>query len=120
MGTKLIVSALAALALAATAQAALPGKVLARKSASGQFAVTAINADVKRPKAIYIRLIGGITNSSAIVACSRGSTISSNSYTRNKPGLYRLPIKPARADDCSIILSGGGSGRITIEIRAVR
>lgn len=117
---KLVVVAGSALALVGAAQAALPGKVLARKSASGQFAVTAINADVKRPKAIYIRLIGGINNGSAVVACNRGSSISSNSYTRNKPGLYRLPIRPARAENCTIVLSAGGSGRITIEIRAVR
>src|SRR3954447_7571591 len=91
------------LAFAGTAVAALPGKVVARKTVSGQFANVAMSATVKNPKAIYVRLIGGVENGLINVACSRNFLISSNNYTRNRAGLYRIPIKPLRADNCIII-----------------
>ena len=40
------------LAAVSIAYAALPGRVVASKSATGQFAVTAVNATVKKPKGI--------------------------------------------------------------------
>jgi hypothetical protein len=111
---------LAALCLTSTAAAALPGKVVARKSVSGQFAVTAIHASVKKPSGLWIRFVGKVSTGEAVVACTRGLSISSNGKSFRKAGLYRLPIKPLRADSCDIIGSVGGSGRISLEIRATR
>lgn len=110
----------AAALLAATAAAALPGKVVASKSVSGSYAVTAVNATVKRPKALYVRFVGNVSSGQGVVACIRGFSISSNPYSHTKAGLYKLPIKPSGAESCDIIASVGGSGRITVEIRAVR
>jgi hypothetical protein len=55
-----------------------------------------------------------------IVACTKDFNVSANNYNRNRSGLHRLPIKPAGADRCDVTGSAGGSGRIGIEIRAVR
>jgi hypothetical protein len=115
-----VLAVLAALCLSGTASAALPGKVVAKKSVSGTFAVTAISASVKKPKGLWIRFVGKVTTGQAVVACSRGFSISSNPYSYKKAGLYRLPIKPSRADSCDVIGSVGGSGRVTVEIRAAR
>ena len=110
---------LLAAVFAGIASASLPGHRVASKSASGQFAVTAVNATVKHPHAVYLRLVGRISSGTVVIACSRGTaTISSNSYTHNRAGLYKVPIRPARADSCQLVASGGGSGRITVELRA--
>jgi hypothetical protein len=104
---------------AGTASAALPGHRVASKTASGEFAVAAVHATVKHPHALYLRLVGRISSGMIVVACSRGYTpISSNSYERNRAGLYRVPVRPARADSCQLVASTGGSGRITVELRA--
>jgi hypothetical protein len=104
---------------ASVAAAALPGHRVASKTASGQLAVTAIHATVKHPNAVYLRLVGRVNTGMIVIACSRGyATISSNSYNHNRAGLYRVPIRPARADSCQLVASAGGSGRITVELRA--
>lgn len=100
--------------------ASLPGKVIARGSATGQFAIVSAHATVKKPRALYLRLVGKIDSGTAIVGCSRGLSVSANSYDKKKAGLYRLPIRPPRADSCNIAGSAGGSGRIVIELRAVK
>ena len=101
------------LAAVSIAYAALPGRVVASKSATGQFAVTAVNATVKKPKGIWVNLIGkGVDNGLAVIACSRNFTVSSNSKDMNGPGVYRLPILPARADTCHVTASVGGGGRV--------
>ena len=100
--------------------APLPGKVIARGTASGQFAIASAHATVKNPRALYLRLVGKIDSGTVIVGCSRGLSVSANSYAKKKAGLYRLPIRPARADSCDLTGSAGGSGRIVIELRAVK
>jgi hypothetical protein len=117
---KCIISGLVLAAVfAGVAAAALPGHRVAIKTASGQFAVTAVHANVKHPHAVYLRLVGRISSSMIVIACSRGyATISSNSYNHNRAGLYRVPVRPARADSCQLVASAGGSGRITVELRA--
>jgi hypothetical protein len=103
-----------------TAASTLPGKVIGRGSASGQFAIASAHGTVKKPRALYLRLVGKIDSGTAIVGCSKGFSVSANDYNRNKAGLYRLPIKPARADSCDLTASAGGSGRVVVELRAVK
>ena len=115
------VGLLAATAFASEAVAALPGKVVGRGVASGRVALASAQADVERPKALYVRLVGKkVTFASMVVGCVRSFAGSSESYSRTEPGLYRLPIKPADADSCRVSASAGGTGRILIEVRVVR
>jgi hypothetical protein len=114
----IVVGVVLAAVFASVAAAALPGHRVASKTASGQFAVTAVHATVKHPHAVYLRLVGGISSGLMVIACSRGISISSNSYKHNRAGLYRVPVRPARADSCQLVASGGGSGRIMVELRA--
>lgn len=109
-----------ALVLVVSASAALPGKIVAHKSVSGAFAVTAVHATVAKPKGLWVRFVGKVTTGTAVVACSRGSSISSNPYSYQRAGVYRLPVKPAGADSCEVIASIGGSGQVTVEVRALR
>ena len=104
--------------VAATNAAAAPGRLRAGKTVSGAFAVTAVNATVKNPRGIWVRFIGGVTTGTAVIACSRGFSISSNHYSYSRAGTYRVPIRPVRADSCDVIASIGGSGRVRVEIRA--
>jgi hypothetical protein len=101
------------------ADAAVP-RVVASKSVSGQFAVTAVNATVKRPTGLWVRLKGNVDTGSAVFACSRNFSVSSNSKEMTRAGLYPLRIRPARADSCNVTASVGGSGRVTVQILATR
>ena len=115
----IVVGVVLAAVFAGVAAAALPGHRVASKTASGQFAVTAVHATVKHPNAVYLRLVGGISSGTIVIACSRGyATISSNSYMHNRAGVYRVPVRPVRADSCQLVASAGGSGRIMVELRA--
>lgn len=117
----LILATVLALALAGTATAEPPAKRIARAAGSGQFSVAAVNATVTNPYKLWLRLSGKITAGTAVVACSRGyAVISSNSYTHNRAGTYRLPIRPSRADSCVLVASAGGEGRIVVELYASR
>ena len=109
-----------ALDFTASAGAVVPGKVVARTSASGQYAAASLSGSVKKPRAIYVRIIGKVTLGSIALTCARGASISTNGYQRNKSGLYSIPIRPARADDCAVVVTLGGSGTITGEIRYTR
>ena len=69
------------LAIGAVTTTALPGKVVGRGSASGQFAIATAQADVKRPKALYVRFVGSVSNGTVIASCIKGfSDVSANSY----------------------------------------
>ena len=115
------VGLLAATALASEAVAALPGKVVGRGTASGRVALATAQADVQRPKAIYVRLAGdNVSTASMVVGCVRSFSGSSASFSRTEPGIYRLPIKPVGADSCRVTATAGGTGRILIEVRVVR
>jgi hypothetical protein len=116
-----LVAVVTATVIASIAYGALPGRVVASKSATGQFAVTATTATVKKPKGVWVNLIGkGVDTGLGVIACTRDFTVSSNSKNMKAPGLYRLPILPVRADTCHITASVGGSGRVTVQIRASR
>jgi|tagenome__1003787_1003787.scaffolds.fasta_scaffold20722226_3 hypothetical protein len=87
------------------------------KSVSGEFAVTAFNATVRHPLAMKLRLQGANSSGDAVVACSRGFTISSYSRTYSHPGTYKLPIRPRRAGSCQVTVSisvSGGTARATL------
>ena len=76
--TAIAAAVLATLAVASAAAAhrkdAPPGKVVDRASASGQFAVASAQGTVRRPKALYVRLMGGVESGTIIVGCARGSS----------------------------------------------
>jgi hypothetical protein len=107
-------------AAAAPAKGTPPGTVVDRASASGQFAVASAQGTVRRPRALYVRLVGGVESGTIIVGCARGSSASANTYTRTRPGTFGIPIRPRRADVCEVTAGVGGSGRVVVEIRAVR
>ena len=109
-------TAAVALVLASFATAA-SWRVVKQKSVSGAFAVTAINATIKRPKprGMAVRLIGRVNSGNAVVACSKGFSIASNSRSYRRAGLYVLPMMRG-ADSCDVIASVGGSGRVTVQI----
>jgi hypothetical protein len=109
------------LALAATAYGAKPpGTVVARKAATGSFAIAVAHGQVARPKALYARFIGKVTLATILVECLVGSESTSTTYKRPRAGLYRFAVKPAEADVCHVTATLYGSGRIVAEIRAVR
>jgi hypothetical protein len=90
-------------------------RVVASKSATGQFAVTAVNATVNHPRQIAIRLIGQVETGSASIACSKDFSIASWSREYSRAGLYVLPMTPG-AESCDIIGSVGGSGTVTVQV----
>jgi hypothetical protein len=113
-----LVAIAAALLVAAPAFGASWHKVKS-KSLSGEFAVTAFNATVRHPRAMKIQLRGAIDNVMAVVACSRGFTVSSYSRSYSGSGTYKLPIRPRRAGSCQVTVSfgvSGGSGRATLYV----
>ena len=117
--TALAAAGLSALAVTSAA-AAPPGTVVDRASASGDYAVASAQGSIRRPKALYVRLMGGVQSGTIIVGCARGGSTSANAYSRTKAGVYGIPIKPRGADVCDVTAGVGGSGRVVVEIRAVR
>jgi hypothetical protein len=90
-------------------------KVVKRKSVGGQFAVTAVSATVRHPSAVGVRLLGRVDSGTAVVACSKGFSVSSNSRSYRRAGTYKLPMM-RNPDRCDITASVGGSGRVTVQI----
>lgn len=112
-------AAAAALALcaSASASAATPGHVIGERGAArGSFAIASAQASVQHPRALWVRAIGRVHNVTIIVTCSRGLRVAANTVERKRAGLYRLPVMP-RAEHCYVAASGGGSGRIALEVR---
>jgi hypothetical protein len=105
-------------AAASVGSISAPGTVRAHKTVSGQFAIASVSATVHQPRALYLQLIGNVNSGLVIVSCSKGFAISANSYTRNRAGVYSIPVRPANADSCQLTGSVGGSGRVTIALRS--
>jgi hypothetical protein len=105
----------ALLALTAPVAEATIWRVVKSGSATGDFAVKAVTADIRRPTGIAIRLKGAVSNGSGVVSCSKGYGIASwhRSYTR--AGLFVLPMTGGAAT-CTVIASVGGTGRVTVQI----
>jgi hypothetical protein len=112
--------AIATLALLASSASAatLPGHPVGKHgSSTGQFALTAAQADIDNPKSVWVHATGRLEGIDILVSCSRGFNVSSNSIERSHAGIYRVPTMP-HAHTCSIVVSGSGSGRIALEVRA--
>jgi hypothetical protein len=112
------VAVFAALSVATTAGGTTATwRVVKSKSVSGQFAVTAVSATIKKPKrrGIAVRLIGRVSSGNGVIACSRNFSVSSNSRTYSKAGTFTLPVM-VRADSCQVTASVGGSGKVTVQI----
>jgi hypothetical protein len=107
---------LAATAFAGSAIAASNGwRVVKSGSSSGEFAVTSISADLSRPRAVGVRLIGRVSSGTAVVSCSKGFGVASWSRSYRRAGLYKLPMTRG-ADSCMVVASVGGSGKVTVQI----
>ena len=120
--SSVIVALLAAAVLACTASAVSAWRVVKAGSSSGQFAVTAVNGTINRPKpkGIAVRLVGaGVSNGMAVVACSKGFSVASWSRTYRRAGLYVLPMTTG-AGTCDVTASVGGSGKVIVQILALR
>ena len=120
--TKRVIFSLAiALAVAITSVSVASGvtgwRIVKQGSTSGQFAVTAINGTVSKPKprGIAIRLKGNVTSGMGVIACAKGFSVASWSRSYSRAGLYVLPMT-ARADSCDVTASVGGSGRVVVQI----
>jgi hypothetical protein len=110
---------LLSLALASSALAATPpGKLRAAKSATGAYATATASATIRRPRGMWVRLIGGAPTGNSVVICSIGSSNIVNHYQYRRGGTYRLPVQPAKADRCQVIANGGGTAQIRVEIRS--
>jgi hypothetical protein len=119
MKTKLVLVGIAAALFTAAPAFAASWHVVKSKSVSGQFAVTAFNANVRRPLAMKVQLRGAISNGSAVVACSRGFSVSSYSRSYSRAGTYKLPVRPRRAGSCQVTVGlgvSGGTGRATLYV----
>jgi hypothetical protein len=60
-----------------------------------------------------------VNSATFAIGCDRGFSITSNTLQRSTAGVWRLPMMP-HPDSCTIVASVGGSGSVSIEIRAVK
>jgi hypothetical protein len=113
-----IATAILALLASGASAATLPGHPVGKRgSSTGQFALTAAQADIDHPKGVWVHATGRLDGIDILVSCSRGFNASSHSIARLHAGIYRVPTMP-RAHTCSVVASGSGSGRIALEVRA--
>ena len=113
--SKLVVAigaATVALTIASGVALASGWRVVAQRSAGGDFAVTATDATVHRPQHIAVRMIGG--SGDIVWACSRGFSIGSWSRSFGR-GLHELQHVRGQ-DSCDVTASIGGSGHVTVQI----
>lgn len=80
------------------------------KSVSGEFGVTAFNANVKHPLKMKLVLSGATGDGDVAVACSRGFTISSYSHSYSRAGTFQLAVRPKKAGSCQVTVSLEASG----------
>lgn len=119
MKKKLVLAAITAALLVAAPAVGASWHLVKSKSVSGQFAVTAFNANVRHPLAMKLRLSGATSGGDAVVACSRGFSISSYGRSYSHAGVYNLPIRPRRAGSCQVTVSlsvSGGTGRASLYV----
>jgi hypothetical protein len=89
-------------------------RVVKSKSVSGQAAVTATSATLRRPKGAAVRFIGSNVRGEVWWTCSKGFSVASwrRSY---RAGLHVLRYVRGK-DSCNITASVSGDGRITVQI----
>lgn len=109
-----------ALAIGVTSSvgAALPGKVIAKATARGPFALAVAHGQIDRPTGLWARLVGRVGEASVLVECLVGTESTAVTYTKRRAGLYRFPVKPASSDICHITVTLNGRGKILAEVRA--
>lgn len=116
---RLVLLTLAVITLmgASVAGAALGWRVVRSGSASGQFAIKSISADVQRPKpnGIAVRLVGKVSNGTGVVSCTRGTAVAAWSRSYRGAGLFVLPMTRG-AEMCSVVAAVGGSGKVVVQI----
>jgi hypothetical protein len=104
------VAALIALALTATAFAS-GWRVVTSKSASGDFAATAVSATINHPHAIAVRFTA---SGMAVWACDQGVSVSSWSREYGA-GLHQLPHVSGK-DSCDVTASVSGERSVRVQI----
>jgi len=130
MMRRLLIGVVALLAFAGTAQASVPGHLVAHGTANGDFAFAYTTATFTRgdlygserpmPRALWARGLGKITHQRVSVNCTReaDNTNSSRSLHHRGPGIWRVPLL-AGADFCFVSIDAdGGGGKIRVELRA--
>jgi hypothetical protein len=109
-----LISVLVGVLLASAAQAAVSAvwRPIGSASASGDFAIASANGEAKRPLGLRVRLLGNTPSDLSIIySCSRDAKL--------RPGqVVTLAIRGA--ENCNVIASGSGDGRLTIRIEALR
>jgi hypothetical protein len=117
-----LVLAAIALVLAAptAARTKLPGTVIARATGNGAYAIAVAHGQVERPKALYARFTGRLSEATVLVECLTGGEPTAVTSLRRRPGLFRFPVKPVDAEICHVTATLSGTGRIVAELRAVR
>jgi hypothetical protein len=117
-----VVVAVIALALASGTSAfsvsTFTWRVVKSKSASGQFAVTAISATVRHPRGLAVRFRGAGAQGEAVWACSKGYSVASWTHSYG-PGFHALGHVRGK-DSCNVVASVSGEGRVTVQILALR
>jgi hypothetical protein len=112
----LIVATVFILALGCATAFASGWHVVSKKSASGDFAVTATDATIRHPHKIAVSFSGG--SGTAVWACDKGFSVSS--WSRNyRAGLHQLPHVRGK-DSCDVTASVGGEGRVVVRILTKR
>ena len=107
-----------AIAVASSSSAALPGKVIARATGKGPFALAVAHGQIERPTGLWARLVGRVGEASVLVECLVGTAPTTMTYTRRRAGLHRFPVRPAPSDICHVTITLNGRGKILAEVRA--
>ena len=115
LGTLIVALAIGA---ASSSGAALPGKVIAKATAKGPFALAVAHGQVERPTGIWARLVGKVGEATVLVECLVGTEPTTVTYTKRRAGLYRFPVKPAPSHICHVTVTLNGRGKILAEVRA--
>jgi hypothetical protein len=121
MKKHLIIAAAVAAVLVPTATAASSSlRVIGSGRAAGSFAIASASGSKHNMRAAYLRAYGSRLSTFAVVACSRGYSVGSNTkrFSSMRSGqLYRLRL-PMGGGDCDVTASLSGRGRIKLQILA--
>jgi hypothetical protein len=119
MQTRAIIAVIS-FALAAPAHASTAAKVIASKTARGDYVAVTVTARDRHAGALYVRGYGRQLEATGAVTCIRGAAVSTKDWPNRRliPGrLYRLPT-PLVGGDCSVAVTGGARGSIRLQVLA--
>ena len=116
----LVAVSVAALVLALDATAAAPPghRIGHAGAAQGDSAFASASASIRRPKRLWVHVEGRIEDVLGGVICYLGGYTSKKAIFKFASGLYELPV-PKDAARCDLFADANGSGRVSIEFRAV-